>query len=154
TALGLVPSASGIDLTTAGVLDALRRGEPYERWLLVFDNANEPQELFEFIPSGPGDVLITSRNNDWQPLVDTVQLDVFERTESVQFLLKRAPRRLTEADADRLADALGDLPLALVQAGAVLSEGGMAVDQYFRLLQDRVTEILEQGSAPGYPTSM
>ncbi len=154
TQLGLVPSASGIDLTTAGVLDALRRGEPYERWLLVFDNANEPEELLPFIPSGPGDVLITSRNNGWEPLVDTVQLDVFERPESVQFLLKRVPRRLTEADADRLAEALGDLPLALVQAGAVLSEGGMPVDQYLRLLRDRVTEILEQGPAPGYPTSM
>ncbi len=154
TQLGLVPSASGIDLTTAGVLDALRRGEPYERWLLVFDNANEPEELLPFIPSGPGDVLITSRNNGWEPLVDTVQLDVFERPESVQFLLKRVPKRLTEADADRLAEALGDLPLALVQAGAVLSEGGMPVDQYLRLLRDRVTEILEQGPAPGYPTSM
>jgi len=153
-ALGLVPSATGIDLTTAGVLDALRRGEPYDRWLLIFDNADEPQELLPFIPNGPGDVLITSRNHRWQPIVDTVQLDVFEREESVQFLRKRVPGRLTEDDANRLAEALGDLPLALEQAGAVLFEGRMAVDEYLRLLREAVTRILEQGASSDYPTSM
>jgi len=153
-ALGLVPSASGIDLTTTEVLDALRRGEPYERWLLIFDNADEPAELLPFIPSGPGDVLITSRNHRWQPIVDAVSLDVFDRDESVQFLLKRVPGRLTEDDAKRLAEALGDLPLALEQAGAVLFEGRMAVGEYLRLLRERTARILEQGASPDYPTSM
>jgi tetratricopeptide (TPR) repeat protein len=153
-ALGLVPSASGIDLTTAEVLDALRRGEPYERWLLIFDNADEPADLLPFIPSGPGDVLITSRNHRWQPIVDAVPLDVFDRDESVQFLLKRVPGRLTEDDAKRLAEALGDLPLALEQAGAVLFEGRMAVGEYLRLLREATARILEQGASPDYPTSM
>ena len=87
-------------------------------------------------------------------MVETVQLDVFERTESIQFLIKRVPKGLTEADADRLAEKLGDLPLALVQAGAVLFEGAMAVDEYLRLLDERVTRILAQGASPEYPTSM
>jgi tetratricopeptide (TPR) repeat protein len=153
-ALGLEPSATGIDLTTSGVLNALRRGEPYGRWLLIFDHADQPEELLPFIPSGPGDVLITSRNHRWRSVVETVQLDVFERTESIQFLIKRVPKGLTEADADRLAEKLGDLPLALVQAGAVLFEGAMAVDEYLRLLDERVTRILAQGASPEYPTSM
>ncbi len=153
-ALGLEPSATGIDLTTSGVLNALRRGEPYSRWLLIFDHADQPEELLPFIPSGPGDVLITSRNHRWRSVVETVQLDVFERTESIQFLIKRVPKGLTEADADRLAEKLGDLPLALVQAGAVLFEGAMAVDEYLRLLDERVTRILAQGASPEYPTSM
>ncbi len=153
-ALGLEPSATVIDLTTSGVLNALRRGEPYSRWLLIFDHADQPEELLPFIPSGPGDVLITSRNHRWRSVVETVQLDVFERTESIQFLIKRVPKGLTEADADRLAEKLGDLPLALVQAGAVLFEGAMAVDEYLRLLDERVTRILAQGASPEYPTSM
>jgi tetratricopeptide (TPR) repeat protein len=153
-ALGLVPSASGMDLTTAEVLDALRRGEPYDRWLLIFDNADDPAELLPFIPSGPGDVLITSRNHRWQPIVDTVSLDVFDRPESVQFLRKRVPNRLTDDDANRLAEALGDLPLALDQAGAVLFEGRMAVDEYLRLLREKAARILEQGASRDYPTSM
>ena len=153
--LGLpAPSASGIDLTTRAVLDALRRGEPYSRWLLIFDNADQPEELLPFIPGGPGDVLITSRNHRWGPVVDTIPLDVFERAESVQFLLKRVPKRLTESDADKLAESLGDLPLALEQAGAVLYESLMPVGEYLRLLEDRVTDVLAQGTALEYPTSM
>lgn len=148
------PSASGIDQAMAGVLDALRRGEPYDRWLLIFDNADRPGDLLPLIPSGGGDVLITSRNHAWGPLVDTMALDVFERPESIQFLLKRAPKGLTSEDADRLAEGLGDLPLALVQAAAVIYEGGMTVDEYLRQLHDRIGRILELGIAPEYPTSM
>jgi tetratricopeptide (TPR) repeat protein len=148
------PSASGIDVTTAGVLDALRRGEPYDRWLLIFDNADQPDELIPYIPNGPGDVLITSRNHSWGPIVDTITLDVFERAESIEFLIKRVPKGLGEADADRLAEKLGDLPLALVQAAGVIYEGGMAVGEYLRLLDERVTQILAQGTSSEYPTSM
>jgi Tetratricopeptide repeat len=153
--LGLAaPSASGIDVTTQGVLDALRRGDPYNRWLLIFDNADQPEELLPFIPGGPGDVIITSRNHRWGPIVETIALDVFERAESVQFLLKRGPKRLSETDAEHLAESLGDLPLALEQAGAVLYEGMMAVSEYLHLLDARVTDILSQGVALEYPTSM
>jgi hypothetical protein len=147
------PSASGIDQATAGVLDALRRGEPYDRWLLIFDNADQPDDLRPFIPIG-GDVLITSRNHEWSPLVDTMALDVFERSESIQYLLKRAPRGLTSEDANRLADGVGDLPLALVQAAAVIYEGGMTVGEYLRQLHDRIGRILELGISPEYPSSM
>jgi tetratricopeptide (TPR) repeat protein len=148
------PSASGIDLATASVLDALRRGEPYDRWLVVFDNADRPDELIPYLPSGPGDVLITSRNHDWRPIVDTIALDVFDRAESIEFLLKRIPKGLTEAAADQLADKLGDLPLALVQAAGVIYEGGMAVGEYLRQLDERVARILAQGTSPEVPTSM
>jgi tetratricopeptide (TPR) repeat protein len=153
--LGLAaPSTSGIDATTQNVLDALRRGEPYSRWLLIFDNADQPEELLPFIPGGAGDVLITSRNHRWGPIVETIALDVFERAESIQFLLKRGPRRLSDADADRLAESLGDLPLALEQAGAVLYESLMDVDEFLHLLEERVADILGQGIALEYPTSM
>ena len=63
--------AAGIEGAAAAVLDALRRGEPYRRWLLIFDNADQPEDLNEIIPRGPGDVLITSRNHRWQSAVET-----------------------------------------------------------------------------------
>jgi tetratricopeptide (TPR) repeat protein len=147
-------TATGIESAASAVLDALRRGYPFNRWLLIFDNADQPEELQELIPHGPGDVLITSRNHRWQSVVDTVQVDVFARTESAAFLAKRVPRGITESDADRLADKLGDLPLALEQAGALQAETGMSVDEYLRLLDEHASDIMAEGKSPEYPRSM
>jgi tetratricopeptide (TPR) repeat protein len=145
---------AGIDGLIAAVLDSLRRGEPYSRWLLIFDNADQPEDINHLIPRGPGDVLVTSRNLRWESVINTVPMDVFLRQESKDFLLKRVRRGLTEADADQLAAELGDLPLALEQAGAMLAETGMPVDEYLRLLKEQVTRILSEGKSPDYPQSM
>jgi tetratricopeptide (TPR) repeat protein len=145
---------AGVDGLITAVLGALKRGEPYSRWLLVFDNADQPDEISRLIPRGPGDVLVTSRNHRWQSVISTVPMDVFSREESKEFLLRRVPRGLTEPSADELAKALGDLPLALEQAGAMLSETGMAVDEYLRLLKEHVTDLMAEGKSPDYPLSM
>jgi tetratricopeptide (TPR) repeat protein len=87
-------------------------------------------------------------------VAETVQVDVFARAESKEFLAKRAPRGITESDVDRLADKLGDLPLALEQAGAMLAETGMLVGEYLRLLDKHVTQIMAEGKSPEYPMSM
>jgi tetratricopeptide (TPR) repeat protein len=153
--LGL-PSASvsGVEDAANAVLDALRRGEPYTDWLLIFDNADEPEELTDVLPQGPGHVLITSRNHRWAGIVDAVPVDVFTRKESVEFLTRRVPRGITPEDADRLAEELGDLPLALEQAGALHAETGIAVAEYLRLLTQRTSQLLSQGKPTEYPVSM
>jgi tetratricopeptide (TPR) repeat protein len=154
--LGLpAATASGIEGAATATLDALRRGDPYRRWLLIFDNADQPEELTGVIPrDGPGDVLITSRNHRWQSVVETVSVDVFDRVESIEFLGKRVPSGLSETDGSSLASELGDLPLALEQAGALLAETGMSVEEYLRLLREQVTAIMSEGKAPDYPLPM
>ncbi|WP_433173917.1 FxSxx-COOH system tetratricopeptide repeat protein [Actinoallomurus sp. CA-150999] len=147
--------AAGIEDSAAAVLDALRRGDPYDRWLLIFDNAGDPESILRLIPAdGPGHVLITSRNQEWESAVDTVAIDVFTRRESIEFLHRRAPRSMTESDAQALAESLGDLPLALEQAGALQSVTGMAPDEYLELLGKQPTELLNQIRASEYPASM
>jgi tetratricopeptide (TPR) repeat protein len=153
--LGLAAAAeTGIEGAAAAVLDTLRRGDPYHRWLLVFDNADQPEELNQIIPRGPGDVLITSRNHRWRSVITAISVDVFDRAESVEFLIRRAPKALTEPAADRLAEKLGDLPLALEQAGALLAETGLPPEDYIRLLDENVSKIMAEGRAPEYPMSM
>jgi tetratricopeptide (TPR) repeat protein len=155
TRLGMeAATASGIESAAAAVLDALRRGEPYRHWLLIFDNADQPEELTRLIPHGPGDVLITSRNHRWESVAETVQVDVFSRAESTEFLARRVPKGMTDSEADRLAEELGDLPLALEQAGALQAETGMSADEYIRLLEEHAMEILAEGKSAEYPRSM
>jgi tetratricopeptide (TPR) repeat protein len=154
--LGLTTAiASGIETAAVAALDALRRGAPYTRWLLIFDNADQPEELNQIIPRGPGDVLVTTRNHRWQGVVETISVNVFDRDESVEFLTRRAPRTIHSAEeASRLAEKLGDLPLALEQAGALLAETGLSAQEYIALLDENVTRLMAEGRAPEYPMPM
>jgi tetratricopeptide (TPR) repeat protein len=157
--LGLPPAtATGISEAADAVLDALRRGDPFDRWLLIYDNVGEPDDLEGLLPPGnpdvTGHVLITSRNHLWQGVVDTLQVDVFKREESVAFLNRRAKDAMSEADARRLAEALGDLPLALEQAGALQAETGIGVDDYLDLLTKRTAELMGESKPSEYPHSM
>jgi tetratricopeptide (TPR) repeat protein len=151
-----LPSAigKGIEGAAAAALDALRVGAPYGRWLLVFDNADQPDELNDIVPRGPGDVLITSRNPRWDVVATKLEVNVFTRAESIEFLRKRIPSGISDFEANELAKELGDLPLALEQAGALQAETGMAVDTYLKLLKEEVGKILAVGKPLEYPLSM
>ncbi|MCO5996682.1 FxSxx-COOH system tetratricopeptide repeat protein [Actinoallomurus rhizosphaericola] len=146
--------ATGIEEAAAAVRERLRQGQPYERWLLIFDNADDPDEINGMIPRGPGHVLITSRNQRWESVVDTVAVDVFDRAESVSFLSKRMADAIDKADADRMAERLGDLPLALEQAAALLVETGEQVDEYLDLLSKQPSEVLGDNAPSEYPAPM
>jgi tetratricopeptide (TPR) repeat protein len=148
--LGLEVTLGRTEETIAAVRNALRTGVPYSRWLLVFDNADEPEDLEEFLPQGPGHVLITSRNRRWDDIVETIEVDVFTREESVEFLGRRV-EGMDARDAGRLAEDLGDLPLALEQAGALQAQSGMSTSEYLGLYQKAAGRLLAEGSPANYP---
>jgi tetratricopeptide (TPR) repeat protein len=149
-ALGL---ASVTDPTTAAVARLLGVLRERGRWLLIFDNAEDPAALAEYLPGGGGHVVITSRNPGWHELAARVGVDVFDRDESITLLRRRAPR-LTEGEAGRVAEALGDLPLALAQAGVHLADTATGVQGYLTLLHERATELLAHGAPATYPVSL
>src|ERR1044072_3119771 len=115
-----VEGGDNLDETVRIVLDALRQGRPYQRWLIVFDNVDRPEDIRDFIPQGAGHVLLTSRHQAGNTEAQAVQLWVFTRAESVALLPRRVPQ-LGATDAEQVADKLGDLPLAIEQAGAWLT---------------------------------
>ncbi|GIH08692.1 hypothetical protein Rhe02_67590 [Rhizocola hellebori] len=149
-----LPAGESVEENVAAVLEALRSGDPYGRWLLVFDNAGDPSEIQNYIPSGSGHVLVTSRDQAWaqQPAASMLPLDVFQRDESIALLRKKLPNS-PESDLDLVADNLGDLPLAIEQAGAWLAATGMAVSQYLTLLDTELPRILEEHLPLGYHQS-
>jgi tetratricopeptide (TPR) repeat protein len=104
-------------------------------WLLVFDNARHSRELEPFLPKrSSGRLLITSRNPLWGELAATLPLDVWEREESVDFLRRRVDDADGEAAA-RLANGLGDLPLALEQVAAYLERTRLPLADYVRIVE-------------------
>ncbi|MER5504184.1 FxSxx-COOH system tetratricopeptide repeat protein, partial [Streptomyces sp. NPDC002766] len=121
------------------------------RWLVVFDNAEDPAALAELVPSGAGHVLITSRNPDWHGVAWPLDVDVLARREAIELLRSRTPW-LTEADAGRLAQALDDLPLALVQAAELLTT--TTVDDYLALLAVKASEVTDEGRPRDYRWSL
>lgn len=142
-----VREAKDQDDMLAAVLEELRRDR---RWLLVFDNVEQYADIEPYwLPPGEVDCLATSRNPRWGAHAAVVELPVLDRDESVRFLSRRMPTAPAGAAA-ALADALGDLPLALEQAAAYLEETRLPAQDYLGLVEDRSPDLLRRGTPTGY----
>jgi hypothetical protein len=149
-ALGCAEAGAGPEAVRAWVLGVLRERE---RWLLVFDNAEDPGGVAAWLPGGTGHALITSRTHGWDELAVPVEVDVMNRSESVALLRRRVPG-LSGADAALVAEAVGDLPLALAQAAGYMAPVGIPAAAYMRLVEERAAEILDAGRPASYPRSL
>ena len=143
--LGL-PELPAVEEQVAALFDELGQRE---RWLLVYDNVDEPRALTGYRPPTGGHVLITSRNPAWGAIAKTVRVGVLEREEAIAFLQTRTRDTDTPAAA-ALAPALGDLPLALAQAGAYIEETQISLGDYLELLRERAAELFSLGQPVDY----
>jgi Tetratricopeptide repeat/Effector-associated domain 2/NB-ARC domain len=148
-----IEESQDAQITVDTVLDTLRLGRPFADWLLIFDDAQDPAVVRQYMPSGPGQVLISSRNSSWRSSATALELDVFSPEESRDFLARRWPD-LDDAQANDLGGRLGYLPLALEQAAAVHNETGMPLDKYLSELDGRPARILGEGESTEYPVSV
>ncbi|HWS31791.1 MAG TPA: FxSxx-COOH system tetratricopeptide repeat protein, partial [Actinoplanes sp.] len=117
---------------TRTVLEALSRNPLYRRWLLIFDNAEDPERVLPFMPKGSGHIVVTSRKPAWRVTAGPeayLEVDVFPRVESIQHLRARAPK-VSATEANEVASLVGDLPLAVNAAGAFLSETSYSVERF------------------------
>ena len=141
-----VPEEGGADAVTKQVLHYL--GErAAERWLLIYDNAEDIAAIEDLLPSGRGHVLITSRNERWEDRSarsKVLRLGHFERSESVSHLRRRLPA-MTAVDAEELAAELGDMPLAVAAAGALLASSKMPISEYLDGLRAKPVRELPDG---------
>ncbi|MCX4814637.1 FxSxx-COOH system tetratricopeptide repeat protein [Streptomyces sp. NBC_01239] len=118
------------------VHEALRTGRPFRRWLLVLDSADDMEQIEDLLPEGNGHVLITTLTQDWATSGSVTEIEVqpFRRSESVAYARRRA-QRLTEYEADDLADAVQDLPLLLAQTAAWLDANVMPAKDYVAMIR-------------------
>ena len=120
-------------------------------WLLIFDNADDPDVLKPFLPDAEhGHILITSRAQDFQDLgiINPVQLEQWPVEDATAFLLKRCDREDADAEerdaAAQLARELDGLPLALEQAAAYIAAGhGLTFRRYLESYRSEGLKRLE-----------
>ncbi|MCL9793562.1 tetratricopeptide repeat protein [Frankia sp. AgKG'84/4] len=122
------------------------------RWLLVLDDAAGPGELPGWLrpSSSQGRILVTSRTDDWDGAGEVVPVGPFTRAESVALLSERLPA-VDPAVAGRIAERLGDHPLALDQAAHRIAQARAPAETYLTALLDRPAVVLGQGAVPGRP---
>ncbi|GAB93446.1 tetratricopeptide repeat protein, partial [Gordonia rhizosphera] len=122
--------------------------------LLVFDNGTNPDHLRTYLPaSGTCRVLITTTHTAFEHLGTVVELDAYSRQQSIDYLTERT--RLDDPDgADALADDLGDLPLALAAAAAVITRRQYSYTTYRKHLADYpLDQSLRRIQGHDYPHS-
>ncbi|MFJ9708160.1 FxSxx-COOH system tetratricopeptide repeat protein [Streptomyces sp. NPDC101234] len=123
-------------------------------WLIIFDNAEKPGTLAHALPSGGlagnGHVIVTTRVNGWSSSAGVVDLEVFTRQESMKLLAQRVPG-MTEAVADRIAEQLGDLPLALEQAAGYMGYNQTTPERYRDLLASHLEDMIGRGEPSDRP---
>src|SRR5271166_4872415 len=157
---GLAAVADTVELSVGGSRrDAADAGRIVRHWLetdgdnclLVFDDAENPDVLREFVPVGAARVLITSTRQLSATRQASVSVDVFSADEALTFLA--GPTGLDDAGkAAAVAAELGHLPLALAQAAAVIAGHRLAYGAYLdRLRTLPVQEHLTRQEGQAYP---
>ena len=89
-------------------------------WLLIYDNAEEVEAVYEAMPDQGGQVLITSRQQSWDDYAEVRNVNVLPEEEAKALLIKLSGREDTEHQAEAVVDRLGCLPLAIKAAGAYI----------------------------------
>jgi tetratricopeptide (TPR) repeat protein len=118
------------------------------KWLLIFDNTCDYDGIKSYLPqASSGHILITTQNPDWRQIGVPRKIETWTRPESIAFLKHRTGQD-HDKDAGALADALGDLPLALEQAGAYIENSGVSIAKYLELYKNRRAALRKDESAP------
>lgn len=123
-----VESSQNIEADARAALEYLEAAE--QSWLLVYDNAPNPDSVREWLPKKGVHSLITSRYSDFSEVAAVFNVDEWPEEVATEYLLSRTGR--TDRDGARaLAIQLGGLPLAAEQSAVYLrSRPGITFGAY------------------------
>jgi Tetratricopeptide repeat/NB-ARC domain len=106
------------------------------RAIVFLDDAAGAEQVEPLLPHTGCLTLVTSRRRFSLPKLHRLDLDALTPEAARELLLSLAPR--LGAEADRIAELLGRLPLALRLAGGAFAERpGLTADKYVRRLESR-----------------
>ena len=150
------PKNIPLEVIVQRLLDQLRSAEAADR-LFVFDNVENPDDLRDLIPEGTGvrALITTTHHLDWDgPGWLRLTVGAFEREQSITLLCEHTGDTHREA-ADRIAEVLGDVPLAITQAAATAQQGGYASSGYLdRLSRHPLESRISRLEGDDYPDAV
>ena len=140
-----VPAATDQQAVINALFDLLRRPRPVVADLRQRRATRQPCRGC-FLPPGAGSVLVTSRWSAWrrhaQPLPVTCWAAA-NRSSCSSTAAGRPACRGQSEQLDQLAELVGDLPLALDEAGAYLEQTRIGLGDYLEVLRSRARELFE-----------
>lgn len=146
-----LPEAASRDRASA-VSGAKRWLAEEKGWLLILDNADSPAFVPPYIVTNyQGHYLLTSRSDQFDEMgVPTpINVGVLTVEEATEFLLTRTGKSHGEGEeydaAAEVAEELGELPLALEQAGSYIASRKTAFTSYLTAYRSRRLELLSKG---------
>ena len=120
-------------------------------WLLVYDNVNSYDEIKEFLPRVGGSIILTSRQQKWPNTFAKLDVDVMTQNDAMQLLDSILQRKITveeQNSAQELIIELGNLPLAIAQAGAYIKQNAMTIAGYLKLYKEYEMDLLIDNILP------
>ena len=121
--------------------------------LIVFDNVKDIDDLIKLVPRGDGLRVVVTTTNDcgWKNQSwESIKVGVFSREDSIKCLLRITDSKDLEA-ADAVAQKLGDLPLAIAQAGATACAEDWTLKKYLvRLKRYSISRVIKPVRGDSY----
>ena len=141
----------------------------HDRWLLIFDNADNAAIVFTVLPRRyHGAVLLTTRFQDADPHIRSLEMEKMSRLEGRTFLLRRTADNDEDEDRETnlsaseraalsmLCEMMDGLPLALDQAGAYIKIARCSFQEYVNLYRKHRKDLLVERGAhiPEHPDAV
>lgn len=120
-------------------------------WLIVYDNVNNYDEISNLLPEEGGNIIITTRNQNWPTQFKIIPIDIMSESESLALIKSLTNHQLIdneENSSKELAKLLGYLPLALAQASAYIHQSQITVNDYLELYKHHQRELLADNTLP------
>ncbi|CCA69846.1 hypothetical protein PIIN_03786 [Serendipita indica DSM 11827] len=128
----------------------------HKNYLLFIDNVDDVNiDLARYLPqSNSGCIIITTRNRSLGHLASQpsshVELEVMNVEEATEAIFRSSRLPTTNGNRQALvqiAEELGCLPVALIQAGSYIFQSHCTPEEYLDLLKQHLVDMLEQASA-------
>jgi hypothetical protein len=125
------------------------------RWLIIFDNVEDPELLRPYWPTGQGHSLVTTRNHllAFHPADSGLEVQPFSSQEGAEFLshlLSRDVDYSTSNDdltsAIQLSNTLGGHAFAISQIAGLIHRRAWSITEFLRIYKRNSYKMLQHGT--------